>query len=336
MNRAEYQVSQSTTFPWSCIICNESMFPFNHILDETEFISALPVNDIDHVNLNSISKLLFVPFEFNEDPYFIPGFKYDPDVNFFNEISQNINFNANYYLKDGFKKCVTEMQTNNASLFSLFHMNIRSTRTNLSKMLAYLEVLTHKFDIIGLSETWLKESEIDLYNIHGYNHVAMPRIYADRGGVSLYLRNTFSYGVREDLSFRNEYCECLFIEIAADVKPVLVAIVYRRPGTDLATFTEFVSNKLGVVKTDKHTCYLLGDLNINLLRHEVHRQTADFLDIMYSSGFIPLINRPTRVTAETAKVVDHIYSNDLNATRKTMQGILVTDITDHYPVFHFT
>ena len=91
-----------------------------------------------------------------------------------------------------------------------------------------------------------------------------------------------------------------------------------------------------VLQSDKHSCYLLGDLNINLLRHEVHRQTADFLDIMYSNGFIALINRPTRVTAETATVIDHIYSNNLNATQKTIQGILVTDITDHYPVFHFT
>ena len=143
------------------------------------------------VSWPSIFKLLFVPFEFYEDPYCIPYFEYDPDVNLFNEISQNTNFNATYYLEDGFKKCVTEMQTDNANFFSLFHMNTRSTRTNLSKMLAYLEVLTHKFDIIGLSETWLKESEIDLYNIHGYNHVAIPRIYADR----LYLRNTFSNGV---------------------------------------------------------------------------------------------------------------------------------------------
>ena len=40
-------------------------------------------------------------------------------------------------------------------------------------MLAYLETLSHKFDIIGLSETWLKESEADLYDIPGYNHVAI-------------------------------------------------------------------------------------------------------------------------------------------------------------------
>ena len=54
------------------------MFPFNHILDETESMSALPANDLDYVNLNSMSKLLFVPFEFNEDPSYIPGFEYDP------------------------------------------------------------------------------------------------------------------------------------------------------------------------------------------------------------------------------------------------------------------
>ena len=311
------------------------MFPFNHILDETEFLPALPANDLDYVNLNSMSKLLFVPFEFDEDPSYIPGFEYDPDIHFFNQISQNINFNSNYYLEDGFKSCVSEMSTNNYIYFLLFYMNTRSTRNNLNKMLAYLETLSHKFDIIGLSETWLKESEADLYDIPGYNHVTMPRVYAERSGVSLYVKNIFSYEVRKDLSFRNEYCECLFIEIA-DVRPVLIAIVYRRPGTDLETFTEFISDKLDIVKSDKQACYLLGDLNINLLGHNVHRQTTHFLDIMYSNGFIPLINRPTRVTSETATIIDHIYSNDLNVTRMTVQGILVTDITDHYPIFHFS
>ena len=58
-------------------------------------------------------------------------------------------------------------------------MNIRSTSNNLNKMLAYLETLSHKFDIIGLSDTWLKKSEADLYDIPGYDHVVMPRVYAE-------------------------------------------------------------------------------------------------------------------------------------------------------------
>ena len=126
-------------------------------------------------------------------------------------------------------------------------------------MLAYLETLSHTFDIIGLSETWLKESEADLYDIPGYNHVAVHSVYAERGGVSIYVRNIFNYEIRKGLSFHNEYCECLFIAIA-DFTPVLIAIVYRRLGTDLETFTEFISNKLDIVKSDKHAVYLLGIL----------------------------------------------------------------------------
>ena len=108
MDRNEYLLCQSDTYPWSRIICNENMFPFNHILDDTEFMSALPANDLDYITLNSISKLLFVPFDFNEDPSYIPGFEYDPDIHFFNQMSQNITFNSNYYSVEGFKKCFSE------------------------------------------------------------------------------------------------------------------------------------------------------------------------------------------------------------------------------------
>ena len=47
-----------------------SMDDDNHILDETEFIFTLPVNYLDHVNRNSVSKLLFVPFEFDGYSYY--------------------------------------------------------------------------------------------------------------------------------------------------------------------------------------------------------------------------------------------------------------------------
>ena len=70
-------------------------------------------------------------------------------------------------------------------------------------MLAYRQTLNQEFDIIGLSDTWLKENEVDLYNIQGYNHVAMPRVYAERDGVSLYVRNLFNYEIRKAPSFRN-------------------------------------------------------------------------------------------------------------------------------------
>ena len=78
----------------------------------------------------------------------------------------------------------------------------------------------------------------------------------------------------------------------------------------------------------------MGDVNIDLMRYSVHRKTSDFLDAMYANGFIPLINRPTRVTSQSATIIDHLYTNNLNVSNAMFQGILVTDITDHYPIFH--
>ena len=47
-----------------------------------------------------------------------------------------------------------------------------------------------------------------------------------------------------------------------------------------------------------------------------------------------MINRSTRVTATSATLIDHIFINDVDNLSHCVQGILVTDISDHYPVLH--
>ena len=55
---------------------------------------------------------------------------------------------------------------------------------------------------------------------------------------------------------------------------------------------------------------------------------------MSSNSFLPLITRPTRVTANSATLIDNIFTNHFDKSLQSSEGILVTDITDHYPVFH--
>ena len=55
---------------------------------------------------------------------------------------------------------------------------------------------------------------------------------------------------------------------------------------------------------------------------------------MSSNSFLPLITRPTRVTANSATLIDDIFTNHFDKSLQSSEGILVTDITDHYPVFH--
>ena len=55
---------------------------------------------------------------------------------------------------------------------------------------------------------------------------------------------------------------------------------------------------------------------------------------MYSNMLVRLITRPTRVTANSATLIDSIFTNNMCNSGTIIQGVFVTDITDHYPIFH--
>ena len=75
---------------------------------------------------------------------------------------------------------------------------------------------------------------------------------------------------------------------------------------------------------------MAGDFNLNLFNSENSSQSQEFLDLIYSSSCIPLISKPTRVTDTSATLIDNISSNILPPPKS---GILVTDISDHFPIF---
>ena len=75
----------------------------------------------------------------------------------------------------------------------------------------------------------------------------------------------------------------------------------------------------------------MGDFNLNLLNSENHSKTNDFLDLLYSSYFWPLISKPTRITESTSTLIDNIFSNSV--TTESLAGILYADISDHLPLF---
>ena len=58
------------------------------------------------------------------------------------------------------------------------------------------------------------------------------------------------------------------------------------------------------------------------------------LDTIYACNVFPLITKPTRVTKTTATLIDHILTNNIDITSDHLQGILCTDISDHYVIFH--
>ena len=84
------------------------------------------------------------------------------------------------------------------------------------------------------------------------------------------------------------------------------------------------------IVSENEICYLAGDFNINLLSHDTHQLTAELLNIMYSNSFIPLIWKPTRVIEHSATLIDNVFANGLTNIIHSFQGILISDITDHF------
>ena len=78
----------------------------------------------------------------------------------------------------------------------------------------------------------------------------------------------------------------------------------------------------------------MGDCNIDILNYDSHSATAEFVDMLYSHAFLPLINRPTRITQNSATIIDNIFTNNIGESECGHNGILVTDISDHFPIFH--
>ena len=62
-----------------------------------------------------------------------------------------------------------------------------------------------------------------------------------------------------------------------------------------------------------------------------HKATSDFLDLLYSRMFFPLITRPTSITANKALLIDNIFTND--PLRPSISGLFLNDISDHLPIF---
>ena len=70
----------------------------------------------------------------------------------------------------------------------------------------------------------------------------------------------------------------------------------------------------------------MGDFNINLLNYD-DKNTANFLDTMFSYSYLPFINTPTRVTGHSKTLIDNIFYNKpmINITAGNISSV----ISDH-------
>jgi len=84
---------------------------------------------------------------------------------------------------------------------------------------------------------------------------------------------------------------------------------------------------------DNAKFYLLGDLNNDSLHYNKITKVTEYIDILFSFGLLQTITKPTRCTEKSATLIDHVLTNCLSETYKSV--ILTTRISDHFPIVFY-
>ena len=171
-------------------------------------------------------------------------------------------------------------EKNQLSLLSLNCCSINANCDSLNHLIYNVTSEHCRLDFIGLPEVFKIYDDFD-YSIQGYHHIEYNiRDDADdgHGGVGLYVNSDMSYCRRDDLS-------------RADID------VFT---TELADITARINN-------ENKESYIIGDFSIDLLKFQRYDKTKYFSESMLTTGYLPVITKPTTITEHSATLLDHIY-----------------------------
>lgn len=205
---------------------------------------------------------------------------------------------------------------------SILHINIRSIRKNSDNLLAYLSQHSFRYDIIGVTETWLKESESA--HIPGYEVISLPRCSSSRGGgVALFTRNGLGFRCCDVQKHSTKTIEALFVRFSCGL---LMGVIYRPPSSCKNEFIAEMEAILLPFTIQNGPIVICGDFNIDLLGNDC----SDYVFLLQSFNLRNVITTPTRISSQTASLIDHMLFNQDIALRA---GVCDVAIADHCPIF---
>ena len=254
----------------------------------------------------------------------------DRDLEIFNATLENscsnYNVNSGKLFLDG-----------NRDKLSALNLNIRSLPKNFDRFLIFLERLNYSFDIIILTETWLNDKSKHDYPIPGYDCMHSVRSDGRGGGISIFYKENYSCELLSNVNSFHDCFESLTIRINSEtfISPLVVCGLYRPPGFNdinrfYSTFDILLNNN--AIKNNK--VLIGGDLNINILNTGDTR-TKNFVDLMSSNSFLPLITLPTRICLnqnnnKKSTLIDQLW---VNIGSHCLSGVIDVDLSDHLPNF---
>ena len=121
----------------------------------------------------------------------------------------------------------------------------------------------YKFDIVALSETWLKnnKTQLEYVQIDGYKSEFKNRDSKSGGGVGFHIKEHMNFNLRHDVGKIDESIEILWTEAQGSNKntPVLIRVVYE---PSLCGFEKFEPILTEIYVKWSGVIIIAGDFNI--------------------------------------------------------------------------
>lgn len=223
-----------------------------------------------------------------------------------------------------------------SSFLNIFMFNIRSVRKNFTQFVAYFSYMFSYFSFILLTETWLDSDFSDAFNIPGFYKYDLCRNNYG-GGLRLFIRDGIKASLLSDFTFINDFMEVLTIECNSNSIKYIILLVYHSPTACHIInnmFIESLLTLLNQLKVKSLPIIIGGDMNLNLLNPYNFGYINTFINGMFESGFLPVINIPTKVNQENHATRYSIIDQFWVTTNLEVQNacVIPLDVTDHFPV----
>ena len=97
----------------------------------------------------------------------------------------------------------------------MLHLNIRSFQKNLDSLFNLLMSLKFEFKVICITETWWSGNSMNhnLFKFPQYKSTHQVRRNGKSGGIPVFLHESLTFIIRQDLSVSNADIEALYVKI---------------------------------------------------------------------------------------------------------------------------
>ena len=200
------------------------------------------------------------------------------------------------------------------------------------EIVQFLSNIDSVIDVLGICESFLSlYSLLSSYAFPGYQLISKSRHSMGRGGLAFLVREGLNFEEREDLYLWNEgKIEIFSIEIEINNgKKLIVCLVYRPPGAHPEEFFQEFDMFLSRAQSNRSECVILGDFNFDLLN--LNSVNLEFLNLALSHDLYPVNLIPSRITAQSATLIDNIFVSS-NLLRQAFCDVLLQPASDHLPI----